>query len=85
MELVDPLEFVPGGVFREKEFREKISAHDWARYQGKPVLLQGCSSVILPVWAFLVITSKLVPVAKSVSYGELSRPIPVSGQLGSAH
>jgi hypothetical protein len=84
MEIVDPKDFIPGGLFREKNFREAVDQFDWSQFQGKAVLVQGCESVTLPTWAFLILTARLVPVAKSVSYGELSRPIPVHGQLGGA-
>jgi hypothetical protein len=82
MEIVEPRDFLTGGAFREKDFREAVLQHEWSKYQGKPVLIQGCSSVTLPTWVFLVITAQLAPFAKSISYGEVKNPIPVSGQLG---
>ena len=82
MEIVDPRDFVSGGQFREKDFREEVKRFDWAKFQGKPVLIQGCGSITLPTWVFLVITAALVPYAKSISYGEIKNPIPVSGELG---
>jgi hypothetical protein len=82
MEIVEPRDFLAGGQFREKEFREAVRAFDWSKYQGKPVLIQGCGSITLPTWVFLVITAQLVPIAKSISYGEIRNPIPVSGKLG---
>lgn len=83
MEIVDPRDFFSKDLFREKEFREAVEKHDWSQYRDKPVLIQGCSTTI-PTWAYLVFAAKLFPMAKSISYGELSRPIPVSGQLGTA-
>ena len=83
MEIVEPRDFVAGGMFREKDFREAVAKFDWSKYKDKPVLIQGCASKLtFPTWAFLVITAELAPYAKSISYGELSRPIPVSGKLG---
>jgi len=82
MEIIDPSEFVPGDIFREKEFREAIGRVDWSRYHDKPVLVQGCSKTPIPTWAYLIITSELRPFAKSISYGELKSPIPVYGKLG---
>jgi len=81
MEVVDPRELLSGGIFREKDFRDTIKAFDWQKYQGKPVLIQGCASP-LPIWAYLVIMAELTPYAKSISFGELKSPIPVSGKLG---
>jgi hypothetical protein len=84
MEVVDPREFVPGAMFREKDFREAVLKFDWSRFRDKTVLVQCCGSLTLPTWAFLVITAELTPYAKSISYGELKSPIPVYGQLGSS-
>ena len=81
MEVVEPDAFLSGGMFREKDFREAVRKFDWAQFQGKPVLIQGCAT-ILPIWAYLAIMAELVPFAKSVSYGELKSPIPVLGKLG---
>jgi len=82
MEIVAPRDFVSGGLFREKDFREAVEKWDWSRYADKPVLIEGCSSIPVPQWAYLVLTARLTPIAKSISYGELSRPIPVVGKLG---
>ena len=68
-------------MFREKDFRDAVQKFDWAQFKGKPVLIQGCAT-ILPIWAYLVIMAELVPYAKSVSYGELKNPIPILGKLG---
>jgi hypothetical protein len=84
MEVIDPREFLPGAVFRERDFREAVGRFDWAKFRDKPVLIQGCESVTLPTWVYLVITAQLSPYAKSISYGELKNPIPVAGRLGAA-
>ena len=82
MEVVDPRVFFSGGMFREKDFRESIKTFNWVQYQDKPVLIQGCGSVPFPTWAYLIIMAELTPHAKSISFGELKSPIPVSGKLG---
>jgi len=83
MEVVDPRSFVPGEMFRESEFRDAVRQFDWKKFSGTTVPIDGCSSKTLPTWAFLVLTAEVAPFAKSISYGELSRPIPVFGKLGS--
>lgn len=83
MDVVDPRDFA-ADIFREDDFREKVRQFDWSQYQGKPVLIQGCGTKILPTWAFLVVTAELAPYAKSISYGEVARPIPVKGKLGAS-
>ena len=82
MEIVDPRDFVRGGLFREKEFRESVKQYSWSTFKDKPVLIQGCASLTLPTWAFLILMAELVPYAKSISYGEIKSPIPIWGQLG---
>lgn len=82
MDVISPRDFLSGGIFRETSFREQVDRHDWSRYAGKPVLIEGCSDTPIPQWAFLVLTARLAPVAKSISYGEVKRPIPVLGRLG---
>ncbi len=82
MEILDPRDFFSKEMFREKDFRESVSRFDWSKYKGKPVLIEGCGSVTIPTWAFLVLTAELAPHAKSISYGETARPIPVMGKLG---
>src|SRR5262245_15855314 len=81
MEVVDPKEFLSGGIFREQNFRDSVKTFDWSKFKDKPVLIQGCPSP-LPIWAYLAIMGELTPFAKSISYGELKSPIPVSGKLG---
>jgi len=77
MEKIEIVSFVEGPIFREAAFREKIAAHDWAQYRGKRVLIQGCSSMPLPSWAYLVVTAQLVLVADKVMYGEQKSRIPI--------
>jgi len=83
VEIVEPRDFVADGMFREVDFRNAIKKFDWSKYKDKPVLIQG-----VPVrrrfppglsWSS---PPSSPPSPKSISYGELSRPIPVSGKLG---
>jgi hypothetical protein len=85
MERLDLRTLVPGDIFREKDFRDAVAKFDWTQFRDKPVLVEGCASKTLPTWAYLVVTAQLVPLAKSVSYGEIRSPIPVYGKLGSSH
>lgn len=82
METVDPRDLIAGGIFRESDFRTAVKAFDWTKFRDKPVLIQGCGTKTLPTWVFLVVTAELAPYAKSISYGEIARPIPVYGKLG---
>ena len=69
MEIVDLTSFMSGEILLETEFIEKIKDSDWDRYQDKHVLVRGCGEAPLPIWAFMMISAKLAPVAKTVRYG----------------
>ncbi len=46
-------------------------------YEGKRVIVKGCSNVHIPVQAYLEITHKLLPYAKSIMYGEACSNVPL--------
>lgn len=60
-----------GIILREREFRTHVENHDWTAYQDAFVALQCSSEAIVPGWAFMLISSKLVPYAKKVVVGSL--------------
>lgn len=67
------------GIFKEKEFRRAIREEDWSRFRGKRVLIKGCGNgLILPTWAFMVVTAHLLPYAKNILYGDECAPITIS-------
>ena len=67
--IVDPADFLSEGAFFENKFVENIDRHDWNSYEDKQVLVRGCTSAIIPPWAYMILTSRLSPVAKSVRFG----------------
>lgn len=67
-EVLDPADFLADGAFFQDQFIEKTNAHDWSQYARRPVLIRGCSTTI-PPWAYMLLTGKLVGLAKSVRYG----------------
>ena len=60
-----------GLVLREKEFRAEVEAHDWSQYSEAYVALNCSTDAIIPVWAYMLITTRLSPYAKKVVYGDL--------------
>jgi len=48
---------------------ENIAAFDWSRYEFKSVLVKGCNTAIIPPWALMAITARLIPQAKSIRFG----------------
>lgn len=56
-------------IIREKDFREKVKNHDWSLYENKNVAI-GCSAdAIVPVWAYMLMTTHLEPFANIVVMG----------------
>ena len=53
---------------------QKINSED---YKDLRVIIKGCSDVPVPVSAYVEITNKLLPVVKSLMYGEACSNVPI--------
>jgi len=51
-----------GLILKEKDFRLWIKEHDWSEYQKKAVFIFCSADAIVPVWAYMLITSKLAEI-----------------------
>ncbi|MDW7694165.1 DUF2480 family protein [Flammeovirgaceae bacterium SG7u.111] len=60
-----------GLILREKDFREYVKNHDWQQYEGEFVAITCTADAIVPTWAFMLLASKLEPVAKHFVFGDL--------------
>ena len=60
-----------GFILKEMNFREKVLNHDWNQYRDKFVAISCTSDAIIPSWAYLLIATKLSPVAKKIVVGNL--------------
>lgn len=58
-----------GLILKEKEFRQKVKDIDWKNYQGFYVNVKLNEEAIIPNWAYMLISSKLLPYAKRVVFG----------------
>lgn len=58
-----------GMILREKDFRTFVKEHNWEQYAGKHVGIYCSVDAIIPTWAFMLLVTKLTPVARSVMYG----------------
>tara|TARA_Y100001970_G_scaffold288365_1_gene415435 strand:- start:908 stop:1150 length:243 start_codon:yes stop_codon:yes gene_type:complete len=63
-------DFLEDGLIKEKEFRLKIKTIDWSKYDGKKVMIKGCTSAPVPTWAYLIITAHLAEYSGQILYGE---------------
>ncbi len=51
-----------GLILKEKDFRAWIKEHDWNQYAAKAVYIFCSADAIIPVWAYMLITSKLTEI-----------------------
>jgi len=58
-------------------YQDVITAIDGTIYQDKPVIIKGCSNLPVPINAYVMITNKLKPYAKSIMYGEACSFVPL--------
>jgi hypothetical protein len=59
-------------VLKEKDFRVFLAEHDWSIYHQKHVYLHCSTDAILPSWAFMIVSSKLIGIAKTITIGSIS-------------
>ncbi|HVE60909.1 MAG TPA: DUF2480 family protein [Chitinophagaceae bacterium] len=58
-----------GLILKEKDFREALKNKDWEEYRDKYVSVVCTADAIIPIWAYMLITTYLQPVAKDVFVG----------------
>jgi hypothetical protein len=68
-----------GNVDKVKEqlFVQKIESLDVSEYVDKRVVVKGCGDIPIGEFAYLAITKKLMPVTKSLMYGEPCSTVPI--------
>tara|TARA_B100000700_G_C15036654_1_gene853172 strand:+ start:1202 stop:1711 length:510 start_codon:yes stop_codon:yes gene_type:complete len=70
IESLDITDFLSGGVvLKEKEFRLSLKEFDFSIYSGKTIALNCSTEAILPMWAFMLVTSYLNNFASNVRFG----------------
>ena len=58
-----------GLILKEKDFREALKNLDWTAYREKNVALTCTADAIIPLWAYMLVTTYLQPVAKEIYVG----------------
>ena len=56
-------------ILKEKDFRAALSSTDWTVYKNEIVGVCCSADAVIPVWAYMLVTSYLQPVAKEVLMG----------------
>ena len=68
------------GTFEDLDsalFQELLSKIDYSVYEGKSVILKGCSKKPVPMSAYVLAAQFLQPFAKSIMYGEACSAVPL--------
>ena len=58
-----------GLILKEKDFREALKNLDWEIYRDKNVAITCSADAIIPLWAYMLVTSYVQPLAKDVYAG----------------
>jgi hypothetical protein len=64
-----------GLILREKDFREALKNLDTTLFEKKIVAVTCSTDAIIPVWAYMLVTSLLQPVAKAIYFGSETQAI----------
>jgi len=58
-------------------YQDVIADLDISKFENKSIIIKGCSNKPVPKNAYLFLTSKLMPVAKSIMFGEACSSVPL--------
>ncbi len=75
--------FVFGGLedLERKLYEEAISKINFAEYEGKRVVVKGCSKVMVPTATYVEISRRLKPYVQSLMFGEPCSTVPLYKKL----
>lgn len=63
--------------FYQDAFEKALVKVDVSQYEGKRIVIKGCSNKPVPVSAYMRLTEKLQPFAQSIMYGEPCSTVPI--------
>jgi len=58
-----------GIILKEKEFRSSLNEFDFSRYKNQTTALYCSSEAIIPMWAYMLVSSYLNPVCSKLYFG----------------
>ncbi|WP_194767311.1 DUF2480 family protein [Tamlana sp. I1] len=58
-------------------YQDVINQLDVSEFEGKPIIIKGCSNKPVPQNAYIMLANKLQPVVKSIMYGEACSSVPL--------
>lgn len=56
-------------LLKEKDFRYALDTHDWEQYRNKTVAVFCSTDAIIPMWAYMLVSTKLSNLSAKVVYG----------------
>ena len=56
-------------ILKEKDFRAALKEYDWAQYSGKILNVFCSADAIIPVWAYMLVTTYAQPFALDIFQG----------------
>jgi hypothetical protein len=63
-------------------FMQKLDEIDFSQFEGRPVVVKGCSDIKIPTAVYMEATRRLKPYAKKLSYGEPCSTVPLYKRQG---
>jgi len=73
---IDMADFLfKGLILKEKEFRQKVSEEDWDSYADKNVNVLCSTDAIVPPWAYMLISKKLLEAGAVHAFGSKEEAI----------
>lgn len=64
-------------VLETSIYQDIINSLDVSVFIDKPIIIKGCANKPVPANAYVMLTNKLKPVAKSIMYGEACSSVPL--------
>ena len=64
-------------TYLQTAYSKSLQNTDWSIYEGKPVVIKGCSDKPVPLSAYVELTRLLQPFARSIMYGEPCSTVPI--------
>lgn len=58
-------------LLKEKDFRASLNEYEWTPFQGKITNVYCSSDAIIPMWAYMLVVSKLSGIASEIYFGSI--------------
>ena len=58
-----------GIILKEKEFRSCLKKFDFSKYKGQAGALYCSADAIIPMWAYMLVSSYLIPICSNLYFG----------------